>query len=138
MTGGIAPGELSAARVAALRAAYLLVGVGLAVVKWPLLPGAHELPLYEGVTLCLLVALSLLALLGVRFPERLLPVLVLETLWKVLWLSVIALPEALSGGLDADTRSAVVSCALVVPVALAVPWRHIALRWLRTEHGVVR
>ena len=41
-----------------------LMGVGLALVKWPLLPDAHTMPLYEGVTLCLLTAMSLLALVG--------------------------------------------------------------------------
>lgn len=30
---------------------YPLIGVGLALVKWPLLPEANALPLYEGVTL---------------------------------------------------------------------------------------
>jgi hypothetical protein len=41
-----------------MRGGYLLMGVGLAVVKWPLLPGASDLPLFEGVTLCLLTAMS--------------------------------------------------------------------------------
>ena len=33
------------------------------------LPDAHTMPLYEGVTLCLLTALSLLAFLGLRYPS---------------------------------------------------------------------
>lgn len=44
-----------------MRAGYLFLGVGLALVKWPQLPDAHSLPLYQGVTLCLLTAMSLLA-----------------------------------------------------------------------------
>lgn len=55
-----------------MRAGYLLMGVGLAVVRWPLLPEAHALPLYKGVTLCLPTAMSLLALLGLRHPVALL------------------------------------------------------------------
>lgn len=35
----------------AMRARLPLIGVGLALVKWPLLPEANALPLYEGVTL---------------------------------------------------------------------------------------
>jgi hypothetical protein len=50
--------DLSVRRLNAMRAGYLFMGLGLAVVKWPLLPGAHTLPLYEGVTLCLLTAMS--------------------------------------------------------------------------------
>jgi hypothetical protein len=44
-------------------------------VKWPLLPNAASLPLYDGVTLCMLTAMSLLAFLGLRYPVKLLPVL---------------------------------------------------------------
>jgi hypothetical protein len=56
--------DLSLTRLHLLRACYLLMGVGLALVKWPLLPDVASLPLYEGVTLCLLTAMSLLAFLG--------------------------------------------------------------------------
>jgi hypothetical protein len=62
--------DLSLTRLHLLRAGYLLTGVGLALVKWPLLPDVASLPLYEGVTLCLLTAMSLLAFLGLRCPSQ--------------------------------------------------------------------
>jgi hypothetical protein len=65
------PADLSPTRLHLMRAGYLLMGVGLALVKWPLLPDAATLPLYEGVTLCLLTAMSLLAILGLRYPVKL-------------------------------------------------------------------
>jgi hypothetical protein len=43
------------------------------VVKWALLPHTHARPLFEGVALCLFTAMSLLALLGLRYPVKLLP-----------------------------------------------------------------
>ena len=55
--------HLSLTRLHLMRAGYLLMVVGLALKKWPLLPDAHTMPLYEGVTLCILVAMSLLAVL---------------------------------------------------------------------------
>ena len=58
--------DLALTRLHLMRAGYLLMGVGLALVKWPLLPDAATLPLYEGVTLCVLTAMSLLAFLGLR------------------------------------------------------------------------
>lgn len=116
------PVELSPLRINLMRAAYLLVGGGLVLVKWPQLPGAHTLPLYEGVTLSMLTAMSLLALLGLLHPVRLLPVLLFETMWKVLWLGLVALPKATSGHLDAATADVVATCSLVVLVAAAVPW----------------
>jgi hypothetical protein len=116
--------DLSLARLHLMRAGYLLVGVGLAVVKWPLLPDAHSLPLYEGVTLCLLTAMSLLAFLGMRYPVRLLPLLLFESAWKCLWLALVALPQAATGDLDAATTEVVVSCSLVVVILAVTPWRY--------------
>ena len=76
--------ELSPLRVHAMRGGYLVMAVGLTLVKWPLLPDAHTMPLFEGVTLSLLTAMSVLAWLGVWRPIRMLPVLVFEVLWKAL------------------------------------------------------
>jgi hypothetical protein len=103
--------DLSLTRLHLMRAGYLLMGVGLALVKWPLLPEADAMPLYEGVTLCLLTALSLLGFLGLRHPVKLLPLLLFESAWKLLWLSLVALPKAVSGGLDAATTETLVSCS---------------------------
>ena len=125
------PPDLSLTRLNALRAGYLLMGLGLALVKWPLLPDAHTMPLYEGVTLCLLTAMSVLAFLGLRYPMRLLPVLLFETLWKVLWLSLVALPKAVAGDLDAATSDLAVRCSLVVVIIAVVPWSYVWRTYVR-------
>lgn len=114
--------ELSPLRLHAMRGGYLLIGVGIAVVKWPLLSGAHAMPLFEGVTLCLLTAMSLLAFVGSWRPIQMLPLLVFEVLWKLLWLSVVALPKAMAGTLDAAFVDVVVRCSLVVVIVAVVPW----------------
>ncbi|HSK54801.1 MAG TPA: hypothetical protein VK908_06065 [Jiangellales bacterium] len=123
--------DLSLTRLHLMRAGYLLMGVGLALVKWPLLPEADAMPLYEGVTLCLLAALSLLAFLGLRHPVKLLPLLLFESAWKLLWLSLVALPKAVSGGLDAATTETLVSCSLVVVILAVTPWRYVWRKYLR-------
>ncbi len=117
--------ELSLARLHLMRAGYLLMGVGLALVKWPLLPDAHTLPLYEGVTLCLLTAMSLLAFLGLLHPVKLLPLLLFESGWKLLWLALVALPRAVSGDLDAATTDVLVNCSFVVLILAFVPWGYV-------------
>jgi hypothetical protein len=109
------------------------MGLGLVVVKWPLLPDAHTLPLYEGVTVCVLTAMSLFALLGVRYPAKLLPLLLLETTWKILWLSVVALPTAIAGDLDAATTTVLVNCFFVVVIAAVIPWRYAWRRYMREK-----
>jgi hypothetical protein len=126
----IAP-DLSLTRLRMMRAGYLLEGVGLAVVKWPLLPDAHTQPLYEGVTLCLLTAMSLLAFLGLRYPVKLLPLLLFESAWKILWLSLVALPKAAAGSLDAATSDTVFSCSLVVLILAVIPWRYVWRNYVR-------
>jgi hypothetical protein len=83
--------QLSLRRLYALRVGYLVLGGGLALVKWPLF-FHRDTPwtLTEGVVNCLLAAMSLLAFLGLRYPVRMLPVLLFECTWKVIWLSVVA------------------------------------------------
>jgi hypothetical protein len=128
------PPDLSLTRLYLMRAGYLLMGVGLVLVKWPLLPDAHALPLFEGVTLCLLVAMSLLAFLGVRYPVRLLPLLLFESTWKLIWLALVALPRAVDGTLDADTRAIAVNCSVVLVILAVTPWRYV-WRTLVTASG---
>jgi hypothetical protein len=113
-------------RLHLMRAGYLLMGLGLAVVKWPLIVnGADSLPLFEGVVACLLTAMSLLAFLGLRYPVKLLPLLVFESAWKLLWLAVVALPQAAAGGLDAATQEVAFNCSVVVVIIAVTPWRYV-------------
>ena len=123
--------ELSTRRLNLMRAGYLFMGAGLVAVKWPLLPEAHTLPLYESVTVCLLVAMSLLALAGLRHPVKLLPVLVFEVSWKLLWLALVALPIAVTGSLDADTAAVAFNCVFVIVIVAVVPWRYVWREYVR-------
>jgi hypothetical protein len=112
-------------RLHLMRAGYLLMGLGLAVVKWPLVVhGAATMPLFEGVVACLLTAMSLLAFLGLRYPVKLLPVLLFEAAWKVIWLAVVAAPRAVAGDLDEATRDVLINCSLVVVIVAVIPWRY--------------
>ena len=52
----------------------------------------------------MLVAMSVLALLGLRHPQRMLPILLFEVAWKLTWLAVVALPLWLGDGLEGATR----------------------------------
>ena len=66
-----------------LRVGYVVMGGGLAVFKWPLLFDHEPWSLAEGTVECLLVGMSLLALLGLRYPVRMLPILLFEVTWKL-------------------------------------------------------
>jgi hypothetical protein len=125
-----APEELSLPRLYALRFGYLVVGVGLAVTKWPLFLDAGSWELMEGVVNSMLTAMSLLALLGLRYPVRMLPVLLFESAWTLIWLGAVAAPMWLGQGLDPATARVASTCLWVVIVLAVVPWRYVARRYL--------
>jgi hypothetical protein len=118
--------DLPLYRLHLMRAGYLLMGVGLAVVKWPILIShGSSWPLFEGVVTCILTAMSLLAFLGLRYPVRLLPLLLFESAWKLIWLSVVALPKAVAGDMDSATQAIAVNCAVVLVILAVTPWRYV-------------
>jgi hypothetical protein len=119
-----AAATLSVRRLNVMRLGYLIMAVGLAVTQWPLLVNRDEpWPLMDGVVTCMLIALSLLSLLGLRHPVRMLPILVFEAAWKVLWLTVVALPLWVSDQMDPATLEVTTDLLWVVMVLAVVPWR---------------
>jgi hypothetical protein len=122
--------ELPLWRLYGLRAGYLLIAVGLAVYKWPaIIHHATPWPLMEGVVDCMLAALSLLALLGVRYPVRMLPLLLWESAWKLIWLGIVAAPQWTAHTMDAATRETARSCVLVVIILAVIPWRYVVTQY---------
>jgi hypothetical protein len=108
-----------------LRVGYLVMGGGLAVYKWPLLFDHEPWTLAEGTVECLLVGMSLLALLGLRYPVRMLPILIFEVTWKLIWLGVVVLPLWLDDHLDAATREQIGKVLWVAIVVAVIPWRYV-------------
>ena len=117
--------HLSPRRLNILRIGYLVMGVGLAVFKWPSLVNHEPWDLYQGTVECLLIAMSVLALMGLRYPIRMLPILMFEVAWKLLWLGVVALPLWLDGDLDGATREQLMKVLWVVIVIAVIPWRYV-------------
>ena len=128
------PRDVPAWRLHALRAMYALVVFGLATVVWPqFFHRAEPWPLAGGVKSCMLVAFSLLALLGLRYPLQMLPILLWELTWKTIWLLAIATPLWLSGRMDEGTQGTAIECSLVVLVALVIPWRFVFDHYVRKQ-----
>jgi hypothetical protein len=124
--------ELSPRRFNIMRLGYAFMGVGLAIVKWPILvQNVSSLPVFEGVVACLLTAMSLLAFLGLRYPVRMLPILLFEVLWKVIWIAAVALPHLVADDIDTATREVLVNCSLVVIVIAVIPWRYVWEHYIR-------
>jgi hypothetical protein len=125
--------ELSTRRLNVMRFGYAFMGVGLAIVKWPLLiQDAPSLPLMDGVVTCLLTAMSLLAFLGLRYPVRMLPILLFEVAWKVTWIAVIAIPQLVFGDMNAATWEVLFNCSFVVVIIAVIPWGYVWRHYART------
>lgn len=119
-------------RLYLLRALYLLIVVGLGVVVWPgVISPSRPWELMEGVVACMLAAFSVLCLLGLRYPLKMLPVLLWELLWKLIWLLDVALPAWRSGQIDEGTWGVAFQCLFVVVIPVVVPWRYVVSEYLR-------
>lgn len=124
--------DVSLFRLYLLRAVYLLIGAGLLVQVWPgILSAEPGQDLMQGVVNCMLGALCVLALLGIRYPLRMLPLLLWELAWKTLWLVMVALPQWRAGTMDEGTAATAFACLVGVVVPLALPWRYLFERYLR-------
>lgn len=123
--------DVSLLRLCVLRATYLLLVVGLGAMILPPL-FRHE-PAARGVIPSLLAAVWVLALLGLRHPLRMLPVLMFELAWKVTWLAVVALPLWASGRLTPAYGAMAATLLWVAPILLVVPWDQVARRFVRAR-----
>ena len=126
-----APASLPTYRVNLMRLGYGLMAFGLAATKWPVLPDAASLPVFEGVVAALLTAMSLLAFLGLRYPVKLLPLLVFESAWKLIWLAAVAVPHVAAGDLSAEMGRMLFNVSLVVVILAVTPWDYVWKAYVR-------
>jgi len=119
--------DVSLIRLYVLRALYLLIGVAQGLQTWTALLHHHgPWEFWHGVGLSLLGALTALALLGVRYPVRMLPLLIFEFTWKLIWVLAIWLPLWMGHRVDPDTADSAFSIFLgVVLVPLVLPWGYV-------------
>lgn len=99
-------------------------GLGLVITKWPEFLAHEPWELMHGTVLAMLVAMSVLALVGQRYPQQMLPVLLFEVGWKALWLGGVALPLWLDDNLTGATRAQTIKVLWVIIVIAVIPWRH--------------
>lgn len=114
----------SVLRLNLLRLCYLLLVVGLMIQVWPLLLGpVTERSAASAVVVAMLSALSLVSILGLIAPLRMLPVLLWEIVWKVVWALFVALPKWRAGEFDAETGANLFAVSFALPFLLIFPWR---------------
>lgn len=120
-------------RVNALRVGYLLMAVVMGFFVWQqilLEPGPW--PASRVIAKTMLASLALLSLFAVRYPLHMLPLMLLETLWKTLAILLIILPAWLSNRLAPDLRVLFGECIGITLTYLVIPWRYVWVRYI--EH----
>ena len=123
---------VSRARLIVLRALYAFIVAGLAAFVWPHFLAQLPAPAhYHGVVMTMLAAFSILCAVGIRYPLQMLPILLFELLWKLMWLLLIAFPRWQAGTMDAATSQTAIDCAAAVLVLLAVPWGYVLRNYVR-------
>ena len=126
--------EVSTFRLHLLRAMYVFMFVGLVLARWPAIlnppPGLSNPGSVVG---SVLFALSLLALLGVRYPLKMLPLLFFEFLWKFVWLLGWGIPAFLSSQeLRPEVEETLISVLTgVVLVPLVMPWGYVFKQYVK-------
>ncbi len=127
--------ELSVFRLRLMRATYLLIVVGLGSDVWPALIGhSKQWSLMHGVTVSLLAAVTLLALVGIRYPVKLVPLLLFELTWKTIWLAAIALPLWWTDQLPPNFLESVKGCVLgLVLFPSVIPWKYVRASFVKAR-----
>lgn len=125
--------EMSKRRLWVLRSMYLLLVLGQLFTIWPgiLFPAQRTADSYSVVS-AFLAALSIVALLGIRYPTKMLPILLFELLWKAVWMLAFALPALLHETLDDYAASVLIAVGFgLIITPIAVPWKYVVLQYWR-------
>ncbi len=125
--------DVSTFRLYLLRATYLLIAVGLGVMIWPgVINAPTNLEHMRGVVRSLLAAVSLLALIGIRYPLLMLPLLLFELVWKSIWIVAIGLPLRSARAFTPGTQETWNDCLISIPIFLIViPWGYVLENYVR-------
>ncbi len=125
--------NVSTFRLYILRATYLLIVVGLGLVIWPgVIHHSNAWALRYGDTSSLLAGVSVLAVLGIRYPIKMLPLLLFELVWKSIWLIAIALPLWRADQIDPATWESVKACLMgVILVPIVAPWPYVWANYVK-------
>lgn len=126
-------GEVSTLRLYVLRAGYLLIVVGLALMIWPgIVSHGDDVPRMNTAVRSLLGGVSVLALIGLRHPLKMLPVLLFELVWKVIWVLAFGLPLWWKQRLTGDFAETMFECIFgIIVVLIVVPWPYVFRHYVK-------
>jgi hypothetical protein len=109
-----------------MRVLYFMIFVYLIVSISPVILDHGPSLAANGVRRSMLLALGLLMGLGIRYPVRMLPILLFELAWKTIWTLAVGGPLWRTNQMDADTMDTAKACVYGVLICLVViPWGYV-------------
>jgi hypothetical protein len=118
--------EVSLLRLYTLRVAYLVLALGLGVYVWPVvLHHSSELAATHGAQYALLAGIGMTALLGLRYPVQMIPLLLFEMIWKAIYLVGFALPLWRAHRVTPAAAEDIRACLMVIIFIPLIPWRYV-------------
>lgn len=98
---------------------------------WPALLDHAAGDAAQGIANSLLAAGTLMALVGIRYPLQMLPLLLLNLTWRALWLVADALPLLSTHRVDALAAGTIQDCVIaLVILPVAIPWRYVRANYM--------
>ena len=126
------PSQLSGIRLISMRIVYLFSGIFVGMGSWPeVVHPAKPWDLMHSVAFSLYAAWSLLMLLGARFPVTMLPLLLLQLLYKLLWLIAFGYPMWSSGQGELVSGVNTLFGMMVIVDLAVIPWPYVFHNYLR-------
>ena len=123
--------EVSLLRLYTLRLCYLILAVGLGLVIWPtVIRHSPEQAVAHGIQLSLFAGLGLTALLGLRYPVQMIPLLLFELTWKAIYLLAFALPLWLAHQVTPAAASDIQAVLVVVIFIPLIPWGYVVRQYI--------
>ena len=127
--------EVSLFRLYTLRVAYLTMAGGLGAYVWPtVIRHTSQFGATRGIQFSLLAGIGAVAALGLRYPVQMLPILLFELTWKVIYLLAFALPLWSAHQITEAVADDIKSVAAVVILIPLIPWRYVFAHYV-LKHG---
>jgi hypothetical protein len=133
--------DVSRLRSFFLRFLYLFSAVVVGFAAWPqVFHQEQPWDLMHSIVWTLYAAFSCLMLLGVMIPLRMLPLLLLQLLYKTIWIVAVALPLWLDGHLAMISATMIFFAIIVILDLAVIPWKFVFLNYIgalarRAEEG---
>ncbi len=122
--------EVSLVRLYVMRAACLAGLVALGLDNLPAL--IRPDPIARGMIPAILGGLWVMALIGIRYPLKMVPILLFEFVWKTIWLLAFGLPQWTAGTGSPRLGEDLIGIGLgPLAFGLVIPWGYVWRHYIR-------